>query len=86
MKLYDPSEAVESSRVLRELHARFETLEESPYGGTLLHPVLKDIAHHFNDGSSGSLAILTQMFTFEDELMTSGSIQSDFSYGVYRKH
>jgi len=43
----DPSECVDSSRILPTLQEEFSPVYEASYGGELLMFVLKDIAHHF---------------------------------------
>jgi ubiquinone/menaquinone biosynthesis C-methylase UbiE len=83
MVLADPSEARESSAIMDTLERYFVPLELKPYGGNILMPVLKDIAHHFVEETDESRAILERLFEMEDEYLTRA--RSDFLFGVYRK-
>lgn len=85
MYLHDPSEAVESSRILPELERRFEALALHPYGGSLLHPLFSDIAHHFIDGDSAGRELLALCFAAEDYFLDVERQPSDFVFGVYRR-
>lgn len=84
MILDDPSEAVESSKILPALHEHFEVVELSPYGGTLLHLVLSEIAHNFVDGDPEAERVLDLCFRAEDALLDSGELHSDFLVAVCR--
>ncbi len=83
MKLSDPSEAVEAEKILPLLHQHFKAVEEKPYGGNLLVPVLKHIAHHLVEDSEENRAILAELFRREDELLEQEA--SIMWYGVYQK-
>ncbi|MBV9463732.1 MAG: class I SAM-dependent methyltransferase [Verrucomicrobiae bacterium] len=85
MYLSDPSEAVESSRILPLARERFEVLEERGYGGTLLQLVFADIAHHFLDESRETLDLLDLAFKEEDFYLGRGDIQSDFATLIGRR-
>ena len=49
LRLYlaDPSESAESENILPLLHKQFNTMEEKPLGGNLLHLLLKIICRGF---------------------------------------
>jgi hypothetical protein len=47
VRLGDPSEAVESARILPLLHEIFEVVEVKEYGGAILHMLFHAIGHHF---------------------------------------
>ncbi|KQR93477.1 hypothetical protein ASG01_09860 [Chryseobacterium sp. Leaf180] len=81
MIIADPSECVDSESILPEIHKRFETIIEKPYGGNLLMSALKDIAHHFIDLSDEKSKVLQHLFDLEDEYLKSH--QSDFVFGIY---
>lgn len=83
MILADPSECVDAESIIPALHRHFEVVEERPYGGNLLMPVLKDIAHHFIDPQPEAKEVLERLFDAEDAYLRKHS--SDFVYGVYRK-
>jgi SAM-dependent methyltransferase len=80
----DPSEAVDSSGIMPKVRERFEVVEERAYGGAILHILLAGIAHNFlaQDAETGS--ILEAIFAFEDALMASGEIDSDYVFAVFR--
>lgn len=85
MRIHDPSEAVEPSKTLKLIHDGFTVLSRGDYGGTILHPLLKDIAHHFADGDAEANEVLRFLFAAEDYLMQSGMIGSDFTFIVAKK-
>ncbi len=89
MRLADPSEAVESARLLPLLARHFEIVERRDYGGTLLHMLLDDIAGNFlgDDGQEKddeARRWLDICFQIEDALLAAGDIQSDFALIVCR--
>lgn len=83
MILADPSECVNSSDILPSIHSLFKVIEERPYGGNILMPALKDIAHHFQQEDEKSSKLLNKLFEFEDEFLK--NYPSDFVFGIYRK-
>jgi SAM-dependent methyltransferase len=83
--LHDPSEAVESSEIIPALERVFVAEALRGYGGTLLHPLLKDIAHHFVDEADSEAAhVLRLCFDAEDILLRAGDIKDDFVFGIFR--
>ncbi|MBG8553738.1 class I SAM-dependent methyltransferase [Hymenobacter guriensis] len=82
MYLADPSEAVESDRIVPALRRHFTPLEEAGLGGNLLTLVLKDIAHHFLAEDPTTQALLMALFQREDELLLQEP--SNLLFGVYR--
>ncbi len=85
MFMYDPSEAAESARILPTVCTLFDIREEKPYGGTILHLLFKDIAHHFLQPDAEAEEILHRCCTAEDEAFARGAIQSDFCFLVAMK-
>ena len=85
IRLNDPSEAAESSSILRCAQACFELSELKPYGGTILANLLKDIAHNFRDGAAGARDWLSILFEIEDRLMAEEVIPSDQVFAVLKK-
>lgn len=85
MRIYDPSEAVESSRIIEILQRKFTILERKDYGGTILHPLLKDISHHFVEMTPAEQKILDFLFYAEDYLLNVGAIKSDFTFVIAQK-
>ena len=85
MRLNDPSEAVESARIVPLLERHLEIVERRDYGGTIIHMLFDDIAHNFlgDDGrerDDEARRWLELCFQIEDELLASGEIQSDFAF------
>jgi ubiquinone/menaquinone biosynthesis C-methylase UbiE len=84
MILSDPSEAVNSENILKEVRGRFKVLEEKPYGGNILHLALKDISHNFINDYGNSIQLINELFDFENKFLQT-SVNSDFVFGVYCK-
>jgi SAM-dependent methyltransferase len=82
--LYDPTEAVESSRILPLLHRTFDVLETKGYGGTVLQLLFSDIAGNFLSDDPETKHLLAMCFAREDELIRRGSLGSDFAVGICR--
>lgn len=74
----DPSEAIRAGEVLPLLRDRFEVLWERPYGGTLLHPMLNEIAWAFTPGDLIAEQILDTAIHLEEQMEKSGELISDF--------
>lgn len=81
----DPSEAVRSGEILRVAEEHFEIVDKRPYGGTILHPLLDDIAGNFADSWDGGRALLAAICDLEWALVQSGELASDFVVVVARK-
>ena len=84
MMLSDPSEAVESGRIVPLLERHFEIVERRDYGGTIVHMLLDDIAHNFVDESGREKGAeahrwLELCFQIEDRLLELGDLPSDFA-------
>lgn len=74
----DPSESVRSSEILDVLQQRFRIIEKRPYGGSLLHIGLGEIAQNFRENDPNHRAHLERFFALEDEMMDRGHIGSDY--------
>lgn len=84
MRIADPSECVESSKILSAIKNSFEVVEERGYGGNLLMNILKDIAHNFVDETDTDVKkTLNCLFDLEDEYLQLN--ESDFVFGIYKK-
>jgi SAM-dependent methyltransferase len=84
MLLGDPSEAVESARIVPLLERHFEIVERQDYGGTILHMLFDDIAANFlgEDGQEKdetAYKLIELCFAVEDTLLELGDIPSDFA-------
>jgi ubiquinone/menaquinone biosynthesis C-methylase UbiE len=84
MKLYDPSEAVESSGIVPGIKRRFQIVEERNYGGTILQLLFQDIAKNFMSEDPETTKLLELICRFEDFLLGTGDLHSDFTYIVCR--
>jgi len=85
MYLSDPSEAVESDKIIGLMRDNFQVHQETWLGGDLLHLLFKDIAHHFLDESQVNVVdILDWLFKEEDSFIEMRG-QSDFMFGIYGK-
>ena len=80
MRVFDPSEAVDSSAIIPLVHEHFDIVEEKMCGGALMHLVFKDIAHHFLHPDDAALAVLNTCLATEEEEMKAGRIASDFAF------
>lgn len=85
MLLGDPSEAVESERIMPLVHQMFELVEVKGYGGSILHLLFNGIAHNFLSDDDETNSYLDIIFKVEDLLLSRGDIQSDFIVAVGRK-
>jgi ubiquinone/menaquinone biosynthesis C-methylase UbiE len=83
MKIADPSECIESEKILPAIHQHYKTIYEANYGGNILMTAIKDIAHHFITLDSEKEQILNQLFEFEDLYLEKHP--SDFVFGIYKK-
>lgn len=79
MWLYDPSEMVESARIIPALESSFRIVELRPEHGTLLLCLLKEIAHNFNDDDSEAQTVLHALCDIEQSLVDAGIIDPDFA-------
>ena len=74
----DPSEAVRSGEVISCLEQRFNVLWKRPYGGTILHPLLHDIACNFHEQDLFSETFLGSAIQLEETMMLTRQLDSDF--------
>jgi ubiquinone/menaquinone biosynthesis C-methylase UbiE len=85
MYMVDPSEAVESDRILPAIHKYFTTIEEKQVGWDILHLLLKEISHNFLSDDPETRSLLSYLFEQEDNYMKETG-RSDAVFGVYRKY
>ncbi|AJR04702.1 class I SAM-dependent methyltransferase [Siansivirga zeaxanthinifaciens] len=83
MIIADPSECIESANILPNIHKNYNTIYEANYGGNILMPVLKDIAHHFTYLTEDKELVLNKLYNFEDEYLKNNP--SNFVFGIYQK-
>jgi ubiquinone/menaquinone biosynthesis C-methylase UbiE len=82
VRLYDPTEAVESSRIVPLVREVFDVIEIRGYGGAVLQPLFSDIAHNFLSKEPETVALLGRCFELEDRLLARGEIGHDFAVGI----
>lgn len=82
MKIADPSECIESEKILPTINQYYNTIFEANYGGNILMTCLKDISHHFIDLNDEKKTILNNLFLFEDNYLKKN--KSDFVFGIYK--
>jgi ubiquinone/menaquinone biosynthesis C-methylase UbiE len=85
MLLRDPSEAIESSKILPFLHQIFDVVEVKGYGGAILHLLFSGIAHHFLNPDDLGKCLLNQSFEIEDFLTKAGDINNDFVVAICKR-
>lgn len=83
MIVADPSECVESENIVPTLNTLFDKVEERPFGGNILMPLFKDIAHHFLQDDPITNDLIQRLFALEDAHLKTNT--SHFLFGVYRK-
>ncbi len=85
MALFDPSEAVESSRIMPLMSEMFEPLEIRELGGTILMLLFNEIAHNFIKDDDKTKNLIKFCFEAEDILLKSEEIKSDMIVAIYKK-
>ena len=78
LAIRDPSEAVRSDDILPVLRKSMEVLEETPYGGGLLAPLLFELVLNFEEGNPDDDAVLQKLCERERSLMAAGELGSDY--------
>jgi 2-polyprenyl-3-methyl-5-hydroxy-6-metoxy-1,4-benzoquinol methylase len=78
MYLSDPSEAVESDRIMPELRKRFDFIVEKKTGGTIFPLVVQDIACHFVENPK-AIDALSRILELESSLIDGGILESDYA-------
>lgn len=79
----DASEAVRSSELLPLLPRHFDVLAWRPYGGTLLHVLLSNIAQNFL--GEAEAPYLSALMAAEEELLRSGQLDHCFGCVIARR-
>lgn len=80
LALLDPSEAVRSDEILPVLRASrdLEIVEEIPYGGSLLSPLLFELVVNFENGNADDEVVMRGLCERERTLIASGELASDY--------
>jgi SAM-dependent methyltransferase len=79
----DPSEAAHSSSILPLLPECFEVVAERPYGGSLLHVLLADVAQNFH--AAQARPWLQALMDAEDDLDRLGRLEHHFACVIARQ-
>jgi len=79
MILNDPSEAVESERIIPTVEKHFHVIDRRDYGGAVIQLLFADIAWKFQDDRSETRQLLALCFQAEQTLMDLGYLPSDFA-------
>jgi SAM-dependent methyltransferase len=82
---HDPSEAVRSAEIERELKARFDVFREWNWGGTLNHLIFQDIAANFDPANTWHQTIVDLLIEHENGLIREGTLPSDFKVFLARR-
>ncbi|WP_347922393.1 class I SAM-dependent methyltransferase [Pontimicrobium sp. SW4] len=82
MIMADPSECVDSVKIMPTIHNLFTPIYERDFGGNILIPALKDLGHHFVTLDDEKEKILEQLFKFEDAYLK--QYKSDYVFGIYK--
>ncbi|HDL98676.1 MAG TPA: class I SAM-dependent methyltransferase, partial [Desulfobacteraceae bacterium] len=77
LKIVDPSEAINSENIEKAFKNHLQVIQYTPTGGTLLSPLLNQIAFNFDKDETGR-RLLNTMIKLEKELMKCGDIGSDY--------
>jgi ubiquinone/menaquinone biosynthesis C-methylase UbiE len=81
----DASEAIRSSAIEPLLSTYFQIVDRRPYGGTVLHWLLADIAYNFDaERRPEDAAELDRLFAEERALLSGGQLSSNFAVIVAR--
>jgi len=78
----DPSEGVRAKDITKVMDQYFEISDYKPFGGTILHVLLNDIAGNF--ATPEHAALLDLLILLEESLINEGVLESDFAYWVAR--
>lgn len=85
MMLSDPSEAADSAAILPALRERTEILELRRWPGTLLEPLLYEIAHPFHADDPAARRLLRWLLDTEAMVLDSGEVAPQYILAVCRK-
>jgi SAM-dependent methyltransferase len=81
----DPFEAVRSADIVPLVYRYFDVVAHRDYGGSILHILLHDILHNFDDDAAADREVLQLLCGFEELLIREGVLPSDFTVLVATK-
>ncbi len=74
----DPSEGVRCDEIPGIIQNFFEIERALPYGGSIIYQVLQDIVQKINHDDPRDTAIVNLLVAFEENLIKTGAMESDF--------
>ncbi|MFO0753891.1 MAG: methyltransferase domain-containing protein, partial [Thermodesulfovibrionales bacterium] len=80
----DPSESVRPQDTLPVMKEHLDVIRLANTGGTILHPLLGDIASNF-ESDENALTILKLLILLENSLIQKGALSSDYAFCMARK-
>ena len=81
----DPSEGIRSEEVLTAAAAHFEIVRHVDLGGSILQPLLYELAPNFSDTDPDHRAILELMVLLEESLIDARVLASDFVFTLAKR-
>lgn len=84
MLMKDPSEAIESSKIMPLLREKFNVIDYKPYHSTISHILFNGIAHNFV-GKDETKPLIQLLLDMERHLIESGDLDSDYALVVCKK-
>jgi len=80
----DPSEAVRSQDIVKVMKERVEIIKLAYTGGTLLHPMLSEIASNFEQDQDAE-TVLKLLIFFEKFMIEKNILPSDYAFCIAQK-
>jgi len=85
MLMKDPSESIESDKIVPVIHKEFNVVDFKPYYGGITHLLFDGIAHNFLNDDPVTKQWITFCLDLEEQLSEQGEIDSDFIVAVCEK-
>jgi 2-polyprenyl-3-methyl-5-hydroxy-6-metoxy-1,4-benzoquinol methylase len=75
----DPFEAIRAAEIISLIEKRMNLVARRDYGGGILHPMLHDIVHNFDEAREEDRELLECLCGIEEILMKEGKLGTDFA-------
>lgn len=85
MIMKDPSEAIESEKILPLLHQMCDVVELRGYHGAITHLLFDGIAHNFLDNDDQAKRYINICLEIEDTLTECGELNNNYAVVICRK-
>ena len=85
MIMKDPSEAIESEKIIPLLHEVFNVIELKGYHGAITHLLFDGIAHNFLDSDNQTKRYINMCLEIEDSLTESEELNDDYAVVICTK-